>query len=359
MKPLYKIRDGVCSRGWLFMGEQGGPCDKACEFCYYAHQKNLVFFSLPTLIQHANLFRHYYDLGACDISGGEATIYRDIVPLVKHCAAIGLKPTIITHGQNLHDGHFIPVSRIEEAGLEDWLISLHGGSPESHDTILCEEGSFARLTGNLGNLTRPARFNTTLCTHNVRDLPVSVLADRPPTVWNLITFNPFHYWADKVKNEIDFQVQYREAAPYVARAIETLEGLGWEVNVRYWPLCIAQEFGFEANVCGYHQVPFDPWEWRLNVTARQTLEKVKSEGGWYESERLRATEWMRHRENKRCTSCSLRAVCDKPPEQYQQKFGIEELTPISGPVERDPLVFQRVRILRTLEEADVAVEAAD
>src|SRR5262245_32549150 len=100
VKPLFKARDGVCSRGWLFLGEQGGPCDRKCFFCYYSHQPNLVFYTLETLFSHANLFRHYYGLDACDITGGEATIYKGIVPLVAHCAAIGLKPTIITHGQN-------------------------------------------------------------------------------------------------------------------------------------------------------------------------------------------------------------------------------------------------------------------
>lgn len=349
MKPLYSPRDGVCSRGWLFLGEQGGPCDKKCEFCYYAWQKNLVFFSLETLIQHANMFRHYYGLDACDITGGEATIYKQIPELVAHCARIGLKPTIITHGQNNRDdwklGRERPLyQEIEAAGLEDWLISLHGGSAASHDKILCQEGSFGRLIAGLDLVERPVRFNSTLCADNFRDLPVNILADRPPTVWNPIMFNPFHAWSDKTgETEIDFQEQYRTIAPYLARAIETLEPLGWEVNVRYWPLCIAKEFGFAENVCGYHQVPFDPWEWRLNVTTRTSMERIAAEGGWYDSERKRAIDGMGPRGNPKCDTCSLRAICDKPPEQYQKKYGHDELCPIIGGVEEDPLVFQRDR----------------
>lgn len=350
MKPLYRPRDGVCSRGWLFMGEQGGPCDKACEMCYYAHQKNLVFYSLPTMLGHANMFRWYYGLDACDISGGEATIYRHIVELVRHCAAIGLRPTIITHGQNLRDdwklGGSEPLYKmIEAAGLDDWLISLHGGSAASHDKVLCQENSFARLVANLGNLGRPARFNTTLLADNYKDLPVNVLLDRPATVWNCIMFNPFHYWSDKTgETEIDFQVQYREAAPYVARAIETLEAGGWECNVRYWPLCIASEFGFAENVCGYHQVPFDPWEWRLNVTARTPLERIEAEGGWYQSERLRAGQWMAGRTNAKCEPCAMRPICDAPPEQYQKRYGISELVAMTAPTWiSDPLHYQSAR----------------
>ena len=353
MKPLYKERKGICSRGWLFLGEQGGPCDKKCEFCYYAWQKDLVFYSLDTLMQHANLFRHYYGLDACDISGGEATIYKtksgDIADLVRHCARIGLKPTIITHGQNIRDdwklGRQRPLyQEIEDAGLEDWLISLHGGSAASHDAILCEKGSFDRLMGGLSLVRRPVRFNSTICIDNYKDLPVNILKDRPPTVWNPIAFNPFHAWHPKTgPTEIDFQVQYREAAPYLARAIEELEPLGWEVNVRYWPMCIAKEFGFAQNVSGYHQVPFDPWEWRLNVTARTPTPAIEVIGGWHEAERRLAIVSMGERDNPVCNSCSHRKVCDGPQLQYQQKYGLEELKPFHGEPVTDPLIYQNER----------------
>ena len=361
MKPLYRKRRDVCSRGWLFMGEQGGPCDQKCQMCYYAYQKNLVFYSLETLIQHANMFRHYYGLDACDITGGEATIYKtktgDIVDLVSHCAAIGLRPTIITHGQNTRDDWTLGRPRplyqeIEAAGLDDWLVSLHGAGPDEHDAVLGKRGSFERLMHGLDLVSRPVRFNTTIQRNNFDKLPVNVLKDRPPTVWNPIMFNPFFVWSEDKKNEIDFQVSYREAAEPLARAIEELEALGWEVNVRYWPLCIAEEFGFAENVCGYHQVPFDPWEWRLNVTQRSPMELIEKEGGWYNSERKRALTWMQKRDNGVCDSCTRRNICDKPPEQYQGKYGLDELRPVEGPDElHDPLHFQKQRGRAAVEEA--------
>jgi hypothetical protein len=315
-------------------------------FCYYSYQPNLTFYSLETLLGHANLFRHYYGLDACDITGGEATIFKGIVPLVAHCAAIGLRPTIITHGQNIRDDFKLGYERplyqeIEDAGLDDWLISLHGGSAASHDAILCKEGSFERLLHGLSLVTRPVRFNTTLCDTNYRDLPVDVLADRPPTVWNPIMFNPFHAWSDG--REIDFQAKYRDIAPYLARAIERLEPLGWEVNVRYWPLCIAEEFGFAENVSGFHQVPFDPWEWRLGVTNRVPIQVIEKVGGWYEAERQAATYTVRGRANAVCDGCQYAPVCDKPPEQYQRKYGTDELRPQAGEPITDPLIFQRKR----------------
>ena len=353
-KPLYRPRDGVCSRGWLFMGEQGGPCDMKCQMCYYAYQKNLVFYSLQTMIQHANLFRHYYGLDACDISGGEGTIYKHIIPLVDHCAKIGLRPTLISHGQNNRDDYAPKWAGVEEGeplyqalervGLEDWLISLHGGDAESHDAILGKAGSFDRLMAGLDLLKRPVRFNSTLQRENLDHLPVDILLDREPTVWNPIVFNPFHEWAKKTgKSEIEFQVTLTRAAEVLAPAIEKLEAAGWEVNVRYFPICIAEKFGFAENVSGYHQVPFDPWEWRLNATQRTPMPKIIEAGGWYTAEREMALNHAKQRDNPKCDSCSRRPICDGPQSQYQAAFGIEELIPHEGELLTDPLHFQKER----------------
>ena len=353
MKPLHRKRNWSAedSVGWMFMGEHGGPCDKSCEMCYYAHQKNLVFYDLNTMILMANMFKHYYGLNAADITGGEPTIYKHIVPLVQHCKNIGLSPRIITHGQNIRDdwklGGKVPLYKaIEEAGLELWRVSLHGNSAESHDHVLGSKGSFDRVMANLPNIGVETQFNTTLLDTNYKDLPVEVLKDREPTVWNMIYFLPYFYWSDQTgETEAAFQVQYREAAPYVARAIETMEANGWEVNMRYWPLCVAKEFGFEANVSGYHQVAFDPWEWRLGVTGRSTMESVNKDGGWYQHERRLAEEWMSDRRNSACTGCSLDMICDKPPGQYQKKYGVSELKPVAGPMIHDPLHFQKTRVI--------------
>jgi len=358
VKPLRKPRNGKAtdSIGWMFMGEMGGPCDKHCQMCYYAHQKNLVFYDLPTLINHANLFRHYYGLDGADITGGEATIYKDIVPLVAHCKSIGLSPRIITHGQNIHDKfrveNGVPLyKRIEAAGLDVWRYSLHGGSPASHDAVLGQEGSFKRLIDNINNPSVEMHFNTTLLDTNYKDLPVNVLVDRPPTVYNIIYFLPYFFWAtDKGMVEADFQVKYREAAPYVGKVVSELEARGWEVNIRYWPLCIAEEYGFAENVCNYHQVPYDPWEWRLNVTQRTPMESIVKQGGWVAAERNAATSWMADRKNEKCDVCANKLICDGPPVQYQKKYGIEELRPIEGAVRIDPLHYQKERGVVVLEE---------
>ncbi len=346
MKPLYRTRNGICSRGWLFLGENGGPCDQRCAFCYYAFQKDLVFFDLQTLQGHANCLRHYYGLDACDITGGEPTVYPRIAALVDYCAKIGLAPTIITHGQRLAEPwqgnpeNGTVAAALESLGLDDWLVSVHGGSPESHDKMLDREGSFDRMLAGLAECKRPVRVNTTLTTHNLHDLPHrTVLPLLQPTVWNIINFNPFHAWS--TKKDIDFQVSYKEAGPIVGDAVAEAEAAGWEVNVRYWPLCHAEPYGFAENVCGFHQVAYDPWEWRLSTTRRRPRNEEGLTPEAVEARESDSTLWGRG--NHLCLRCAYRKICDMLPEQYAKAHGIDECKPITGDPIQDPLHFQRGR----------------
>lgn len=304
--------------------------------CYYKYQKQLVFFSLDTLMAHANRMRHHYNLSYCDISGGEATIYGplkggrrpDLETLVRHCANIGLKPTIITHAQN---NTRELVQGIEEAGLEDWLISMHGLEAGHDATVLDHrgsgEGGWKRLVQNLGHCSRPIRFNATIQNHNYRELPglAQWLSDhRPATVLNLISFNPFFAWAGK--EVIEFQEKHSTVAPFIGEAVKIAEASGWEVNVRYFPPCVAEAHGFSRNCVGFYGTQFDHWEWSLSATNK--AQKSQAPDGWPDYNLRYCDGISMSRENDVCKSCSRFGVsCEGPTEQYQSRFGTKELIP--------------------------------
>lgn len=339
-------------RGWLFMGRHGGPCDKACKMCYYAYQSQLTFFTLDTLKAHANLFRHHYGLGFCDISGGEATIYGpkakdgrrpQLEALVTHCRAIGLLPTIITHGQNNTE---TLVKGIEDAGLEDWLISLHGLQTGHELTVVDHrgqgDGGFGRLTDNLRHCQRPVRFNTTVQNFNYLELPALAhwLADhRPATVWNIIQFNPFFAWAGK--EVIDFQAPMAEIAPHIGEAVRVAEAAGWEVNVRYFPFCVAAEHGFARNCVNFYGTQYDGWEWCLAATNRMPMQYVQEAGGLAAARRLYCDQIAGSRANEKCAGCRFNQICEGPTEQYQKRYGVAELKPVAGDAVTDIAFFEK------------------
>ncbi len=353
-RPIYKYDHlRPTQRGWLFMGNHGGPCDKACQHCYYAFQKNLVFYDLNTMIGHANRMRHYYNLRYCDISGGEATIYgpkdKDgrrphLEALVRHCRSIGLLPTVITHGQNNTPEL---VKGVEEAGLEDWLISMHG-MEAGHDSLVVNhsgkgDGGWGRLVANLPHLTRPARFNSTIQAFNYHELPTQAqwLADNmPPTVFNMIQFNPFFAWAGK--EVIEFQERMTTLAPFVAQAVEIAEAAGWEVNVRYFSPCVAAQWGFERNCIGYFQTQIDPWEWSLVATEKAPMQALRQMGGGHAVNMAMCRQIAERRANDACRSCHFfGGACEGPPEQYAARFGLDELRPSVGEQVSDPAYFER------------------
>jgi hypothetical protein len=353
VRPLYKHDHlSPTKRGWLFMGRHGGPCDKACKHCYYAFQEQLVFYNLNTLMAHANLFRYHYDLEYCDISGGEATIYGpkvdgrrpDLEKLLTHCRNIGLLPTIITHGQNNTPEL---VKGIEGAGLEDWLISMHG-MKAGHDGLVVNhsgkgDGGWEKLTKNLKNITRPARFNSTLQYFNYKELPEQAkwLAENmPPTVLNFISFNPFFAWAGK--QVIEFQAKASELAPYVGEAVQVAEAAGWEVNVRYFAPCIAEPYGFAKNCIGFFQTQIDPWEWSLAATNRAPAAQMKQAGSQFDWNMAYCRGISQARKNPTCEGCRFfGTVCEGLPEQYQQRFGADEVKPSTGRKVEDPAYLEK------------------
>ena len=262
--------------------------------------------------------------------------------VVEHCANIGLRPTIITHGQNCDERK---IRTLEDAGLNDWLISLHGLG-DAHDKAVVDrkgngEGGFERLTTNLGLMQRPTRFNTTLQVHNYKILPEMakwLAQERAPTVWNLIQFNPFRAWDGL--DTIDFQVKMTDMAPYIGKAVETAEAAGFEVNVRYFSFCVAAEHGFEKNCINYYQTQFDPHEWALEASNRLHIDEVRKLGGAKRTRQMYCDAIREQRMNPKCGDCRFNAICEGPTPQYQRRFGTEELRPVAGPVIDDAIWFE-------------------
>lgn len=339
-------------RGWLFLGNQGGPCDKACKMCYYAFQKKLTFYSLDTLKHHANLFRHHYGLEYCDLSGGEVTIYGpkdergrrpELEDLVRHCWGIGLRPTIITHGQNNTEAL---VKGLEDAGLEDWLISLHGMQTGHERTVVDHRGEGAggwqRVVDGFQFIQRPVRYNFTAQNFNYRELPELarwLTENRTASVWNIIQFNPFFAWHERP--EIDFQVKSSELAPFIGEAVQTAEAAGWEVNVRYFPYCIADEHGFARNCVNFYGTQYDHWEWCLAATNRTPLSVIAEAGGLEAVRRLHCDSISQSRDNAKCAACRFRPICDGPSTQYRDRYGVDELRPVTGAPVTDVYWFEK------------------
>jgi len=343
----------MCHRGVVYITD---VCNARCPWCYYqaflAEKKHVPFEEVKNEVEAQ---RFYYDLGWTDITGrGEPTLHPKIKEIVRYCAEVDLKPTVITNG-------LLPnvVGELIKGGLDDLLLSIQGVG-EVHDRAVAVNGAFKKVLETIRVLKGSGfrfRTNTTLTKINMENLPslAEFLLKVRPKIVNFIAFNlggSGCEWAKQV--DIPFQARYSEIAPYLVRAIDTLMASNIWVNVRYFPICILPE-GYQKYVVNFHQHMYDPTEWsvvcsyKLTKEEMEKLAKVADEEGVYgETDEEKLLNFLVQRRELRgavkpwfCRKCVNLLICDGLYESYAQRFGFEELRPSEGKVYiRDPAYYR-------------------
>lgn len=323
-------------RGVLWLGLR---CDVRCKFCYDEHvpAAGKGWLGVDDAIQALEKFRFYYGNQFVDFMGGEPTLHPAILEIVAHAARTGLRPTVITHGMHLARPE--RAQAFAEAGVHDFLVSVHGIG----DTVAAIHGRGRnnaarqrRALDNLRALGIPFRFNVTVIRDNLTQLEaIAELAGQTGArVVNFLTFNPYFEWTRTP--EIGFQPRHSEAAPYLARAIDTCTHLGIEANVRYMPLC--QLPGHQAHVYTGYQLPYDSHEWDYNSWYDTGHHSTPDTQWYYQASRRQQT---RHQyiHVPACEGCAVREICDGFHTQYVSRWGGEEAVAYPGPTVTDPRHF--------------------
>jgi len=122
-------------------------CNLTCAHCHdpgarVRHMKYEDFRALVTELRSMRVFN-------VNLSGGEAMLHRRIVDMVGLVYSLGMKVTMST---NCTLADLAKVTALREAGLRQVHISLDSHDPVQHDLMRGHEGSFRRMTSNLGHL---------------------------------------------------------------------------------------------------------------------------------------------------------------------------------------------------------------
>lgn len=399
--PVQKTTKRVLTRrGVVWLGQ---TCNQRCYFCYFInriqdhHHPQHALMSLDKACRIMDTLRNFYGNQSVDIQGGEPTIHKDILALVTHCRDIGLYPTLITNALLLAKPD--SVARYQDAGLRDFLVSLHGVG-DIHDEVVGVKGAYTKISAALEQMQSigfPFRLNCTMSKPVVQILEevAQKAIDYGALTMNYIAFNPFN---DQVTGHrrTDTVARYHEIMPGLTAAIDKLEAAGIEVNVRYLPLCLAEK-RHRKNFYNYQQLSYDLHEWdyqswlwsmmntqmmregnpspphRLGIGARRiyyadaealrnsyeqhpfkqglkfkvqrglaTLQqRVLGKENMYRREAIvRASQDCGYKYGEPCQSCNARAICDGFHGDYADFFGMDEARPITDiPPTRDPRVF--------------------
>jgi MoaA/NifB/PqqE/SkfB family radical SAM enzyme len=131
-----------------------------------------------------SILRQHRDEGTdqLDIDGGEPTTHPQLVEAIQLARSMGYRSINLTsNGRLLRDAAL--AKRVVESGITHLLISLHGATPEVHDTATDAPGSYEQTVAGIDNVMalRPADLetgmNVTIVRSNVDHLmPLTALA---------------------------------------------------------------------------------------------------------------------------------------------------------------------------------------
>ena len=409
---LVKTRKRTLTRrGVLWLGQ---TCNLRCYFCYFLNRiqdtehPEHSFMEIDKAKEICRILRRFYGNTAIDIQGGEPTIYSQILELIRYCREIGLYPTLITNGLVL--GKPGVLEQYQEAGIRDFLVSLHGIG-EIHDEVVCRKGAYDKIIAaieRMRELDVPFRFN---CTISMPVVPVLTeiaqkAIDYGAKAVNFLAFNPFEDQETGIRTHGNVS-GYSQIRVELTRAMDMLEENGIEVNVRYLPLCFAEE-RHRKNFYNFQQLPYDHHEWdyqswmwtglqpqrmkegglvppfRIGPLSRAFMYRSASISARYarhpfigrlamaaqrgfastgrflegthhiyrQEAKVRAAKDAGYEHVGACDSCAAKGICDGFHSDYTELFGEDEATAIQGigPI-RHPLHYVR--------EQEKVVEAED
>ncbi len=389
----------ITKRAVMWLGQ---TCNLRCYFCYFLNRiadskhPEHDFMTLDKAKKICHTLRHYYGCTSIDIQGGEPTIFPGILDLISYCREIGLYPTLITNG--LHLAKPGVMEQFKEAGIRDFLVSLHGIG-EIHDEVVCRKGAYQKIIKAIERMVEcdvPFRIN---CTMSKPVVPIlTKIAEKAihygANGVNYIAFNPFEDQETGIRTHENV-AKYSEIKEPLTQAMDMLEEHDIEVNVRYMPLCVAEPrhrknfYNFQQLTYEHHEWDYQSWLWtgmqpqrmkegeltptyRLGRGARRIYRANASEWrDWYNNsikgklffnfqrfvglveQKLRGKHFVWRREailrphidlyyqfHEGCADCASRNICDGFHGDYANFYGTDEAVPIKDhPPTDDPLHY--------------------
>jgi len=226
-------------------------CNQSCTFCF-------VSTHLPAPAAHAieSAIRAAASRDSrLVLSGGEPTLDPRLPEWIRLAKSLSRRDVVLqTNAVRLDDAAL--VKRLEEAGLDEAFVSLHGATAGVSDAVTEAPGTFARTVAGIDNL-HASRIRTMLnyvvCERNRHELVAhvrAVAARWPRAILNVSFVAPS---SDVVPRDRALVPRYSDALPEIATAVAEARRLGARVvgfeSMCGLPLCLVpRELGELAPV---------------------------------------------------------------------------------------------------------------
>ena len=283
----------------------GFACNNRCVFCAQGERRSACpAVALPEL--EKRLIEARKHATGLVLTGGEPTVHRHLVALVRVAKLLGFDPIQIqTNGRMLSYPGVVDV--LLRAGATEFSPSLHGSTPELHDALTCAPGSFAETTEGIRNVVASGAdlvTNSVVVRQNLHDLfsLVTLLASLGVRNIQLAMVHPVGAAAERFDEVVP---RLADVVEPLARAWQAARALGVRVATEAVPLCFlpgTEAMAVEASIPSTTVFDFD--------------------GTSIDYSAWRAGEGKVH--GPPCESCEARSRCEGPWREYPEHFGWSE-----------------------------------
>lgn len=291
--------------------EPSFECNNNCKFCSINPSERKRSRSTPEIkkmIKDAKA----KGVEVIGFSGGEPTIRKDIVDLVRYAKQLGFRTVRIqTNGRMFSYKEF--TRKIIDAGANYFKFTIMGHKPEIHDTLTRAPGSFEQAIQGIKNVksfNRTVEANILINRCNYKFLPQTVNFLMNLGVHKFV-FDYVNYIGNAEIFKDDLAVSYTDVVPYLIDAINIARDYDLDkVITVYIPICFMEGYETYVNIDArpFHVQIGGP-DFVVNLDDNIKKEKIKL---------------------KQCEKCKYDHSCNGVREDYVKIFGTKEIVPIEG-----------------------------
>ncbi len=222
-------------------------CNSACIFCASSSPNLKVRHDVP--IECINEAFDRFQLGPNDeviLNGGEPTIYKGLLDVIRNASQRQAKVTLFTNGRLLRRYEF--TRELLETGVFRLSVPLHGRFSETHDALTCRTGSLDETLAGIRNV-----YSIRALTGYPNQIELKLLTVRPalqewPAIIEFIAqeleppeiliMSGLHMWSTASVSYNQLTPTVSDMRQYVNRALD--KAVAHNMNIGLWsiPLCM-------------------------------------------------------------------------------------------------------------------------
>jgi len=287
----------------------GFSCNNRCRFCVQGNKREIYPDKTTQEVKEALRKAKKENCQGVVFTGGEPTIRKDFLELVRYASNLKFKIIQIqTNGRMFAYKEFCKKTIL--AGANEFSPALHGHIPQLHDYLTTVKGSFSQTVRGIKNLKSlgvAVVTNTVITKSNYRHLPeiAKLLVKLGVDQFQFA----FPHALGRAEENFDSIVPRKSLVePFVKEGLDIGRKAGKRVMTEAIPLCfmkgyedyIAEKIIPDTTVFERDQI--------INFTkARKEEGKTKAES---------------------CKRCKYFKICEGPWREYPEHFGWEEFKPV-------------------------------